>query len=305
MPKTFPNSRKELWLSQHEQGKTIKQIATKAKCDMRTVKRAIEEMRGRHAAQEVMTQLYREAFRGHIDRLNSALDLIIEGLLLPDPYFTALGWANIALSGSASQESGKIGEERSNDSEQGDDVLSDKVLIAEHLKNSKAWRALGDWTRSLRRHRTACGKLQMRSFEVLMQLTGLNTYEERNADSGPLLHAENTGDLLCRTIVKDLSGDTDIEMVAKEIVIDNERGIVLFRGTVLAEGIKESKELAECRDSIVEALKVLKEGSEAFQVVNTFQQLEKVLPKVRNELRAVRLMGVLPGQCRICRQFGL
>ena len=94
-------------------------------------------------------------------------------------------------------------------------------------------------------------------------------------------------------------------MVAKEIAVDDERGVVLFRDTLLVEGIKESKELVECRDSIVEALKELKESPEATQVVNTFQQFENVLPKVKNELRAVRLMGVLPGQCRICRQFGL
>lgn len=305
MPKTYSNSRKEKWLAQFMQGKTIKQIAAKDKCDVRTVKRAIEELQGRHAAQEAMTQLYREAFRGHIDRLNSALDLIIEGLQLPAHYFTALGWIYIVLSGSVSQESGEVGGEGGNDSEQNEDVLSDKALIAEHLKNSKAWRALGDWNRSLRRHRTACGGLQIRSFEVLKRLTGLNTYEERNADMGTLLHAENTGDLLCRTVVKDLSGGTDIKTVVKEIAVDDKRGTVLFRGTILVEGIKEFKELNESRDSIVKALKELKESPEAMQVVNTFQQLEKVLPKVRNELRAIRLMGVLPGQCRICRQFGL
>ena len=162
MPKTYSNSRKERWLAQYMQGKTIKQIAAKDKCDVRTVKRAVEEMRGRYAAQEAMMQLYREAFRSHIDRLNSALDLIIEGLLLPDPYFTALGWMKIVLSKTASRESGEVGEDGNNDSEQGDDILSDKALIAEHLKNSKAWRALGDWNRSLKRHRTACGRLQIR-----------------------------------------------------------------------------------------------------------------------------------------------
>ena len=304
MPKIYSNSRKEKWLTQYMQGKTIKQIA-KGNCDVRTVKRAIEELQGRHAAQEAMTQLYREAFRGHIDRLNSALDLIIENLQLPDLYFTALGWTNIILSGSASQESGEVGGEGGNDSEQDEDVLSDTALIAEHLKNSKAWRALGDWNRSLRRHRTACGGLQIRSFEVLTKSTSLNTYEDRTADVGPMLHAENTGDLLCRTIVKDLSGGEDIQTVIKEIAVDDEHGTVLFRGTVLVEGIKESMKLAECRDSIVEALKALKDSPETMQVVNTFKQLEKVLPKVRNELRALRLMGVLPGQCRICRQFGL
>ena len=305
MPKTYQNSRKERWLAQYSQGKTVKQIAVKDKCDVRTVKRAIEEMRGRRAAQETMAQLYREALRSHFDRLNSALDLIIEGLHIPALYFTALAWTEIVSSQTASQKSGEAGEEGGEGSEQREDVLSDGTLLAEHLKNSKAWRALGNWNRSFRRHRTACGMLQMRSLDLLKKLTGLKAHEERDVAAGPFLHAENTGDLLCRTVVRHLSRGADIKTVAKEITVNGGRGVVLYGTTVLAEGIKESQELTECRASIVKALEALKESPEAMQVLNAFQQMEKVLPKVRNELRAVRLLGVLPGQCRLCRQFGL
>ncbi len=305
MPRTYPNSRKERWLAQYTQGKTVKQIAVKAKCDMRTVKRAIEEMRGRSAAQEAMAQLYREALRGHIDRLNSALDLIIEGLRIQVPYFTELAWTEIASSTKASQGSGEAREEGSEGSEPGDDVLSDGALLAEHLKNSKAWRALGDWNRSFGRHRAACGRLQIRALEVLKELTGLKPREERDVAAGPLLHPENTGNLLCQAVVRHLSGGTDIQTVIKEITVNGGIGVVLYGTTVLAEGIKESQELTECQASIVKALEGLKESSEAIRVVNAFQQMEKALPKARNELRAVRLLGVLPGQCRVCHQFGL
>jgi hypothetical protein len=305
MPRTYPTSRKERWLAQYSQGKTIKQIASKDKCDTRTVKKAIEDMRGRRAAQETMAQLYREALRGHFDRLNSTLDSIIEGLRIPDPYFTVLKWTNIVLSKTASQESGEVREEGSQGSEQGDDVLSDSALIAEHLKNSKAWKALGDWNRGLRKHRTACGMLQMRSLELLKELTGLNAYEERGVASGPFLHAENTGDLLCRTVVRDLLGGADVQTVAKEITVNAGRDMVLYGTTVLADGIKESEKLTECQASIVKALETVKKSPEGIQVLDTFQQVEKVLPKARNELRAIRLLGVLPGQCRLCRQFGL
>ena len=55
----------------------------------------------------------------------------------------------------------------------------------------------------------------------------------------------------------------------------------------------------------MKALEVLKDSPEVMQVLNAFQQMEKALPKARDELRAVRLLGVLPGQYRICHQFGL
>lgn len=305
MPKTYPNSRKEQWLAQLSQGKTVKQIARSAKCDVRTVKRAIEEIRGRHAAQEAMAQLYREAFRGHIDRLNSALDLIIEDLRIPDPYFTELAWREIASSQTASQENKEASEKEVEDTEPVDDVFSERALIAEHLKNSKAWRALGDWNRSLRKHHTACGLFQIRTFEALKELTGLKAYKELYVEVRPSLHVENTGDLLCRTVLKHLSGGADIKVVAKEITVNDERGLVLHYTTVLAEGFDDARKASECRANIVKSLEMLKESHEVQQVLTTFQQLGKILPKVRNELRAVRLLGVLPGKCRICSQFGL
>lgn len=303
MPKTYPTSRKERWLAQYSRGKTIKQIASKEKCDVRTVKSAIEEMRGRRAAQEAMSQLYQEAFQGHIDRLNSALDSIIEGLRIPDPYLTELVWHVIASSQKVSQGSGGVRKEESEGS--GQDVLSDGALLAEHLKNSKAWRALGNWSRSVRKHRTACGRLQIRTFEVLKELTGLKAYEERDVKIVPSLHIENTGGLLCRTVVGHLSGGADIEAVTKEITVNDERGLVLHYTTVLAEGLKNVHKLSECKDNIIKSFKTLNNSSEAQQVLNTFNQLTQSLPKVRNELRALRLMGVIPGQCRVCHQFGL
>ena len=97
MPKTYPNSRKEKWLNELSQGKTIKQIAAKHKVDMRTVKQGIEDVQGRHAAQETKAQIFRDALRGHYDRLNSALGMIIDELRLPEPYFTEMAWSEILV----------------------------------------------------------------------------------------------------------------------------------------------------------------------------------------------------------------
>ena len=58
MPKSYPNSRKEQWFRELSQGKTIKQIAVKHKVDMRTVKRGIEDVQGRHTAQETKAQIF-------------------------------------------------------------------------------------------------------------------------------------------------------------------------------------------------------------------------------------------------------
>lgn len=58
-------------------------------------------------------------------------------------------------------------------SENSDDTLSDSTLLAEHLKSTKAWRALADWKRNLEKYRVACGQLQTKIIETMADTTGL------------------------------------------------------------------------------------------------------------------------------------
>jgi hypothetical protein len=303
MPKKYSKSKKEEWLAELAQGKTTKQVAKNHKIDERTIKRAANELYSRRAAQEAMAQLYQEALRGHMNRLNSALDTIIDELRMPDPYVTELAWNVIASSRLSSQEVREVGRE-GRENQRDEDAFSENALLAEHLKNSKAWRALNDWRRTQRKHRNACGTLQIRALELL-EITGLKAREEQDVIAQPLLHGENSGDLLCKTAVKSLAEGTDIPQVTSDIMADDYRGSVLHNGTALAEGIEDATKLSACRDNIIKALGNLKDTPENRQVVGLFQQLERILPRARNELRAIRVLGVLPGRCRICRQFGL
>ncbi len=305
MPKTYANSKKEQWLALLAQGKSPKQVAREAGCDERTIKRAVQEMHGRRAAQEAMTQLYEEALRTHMNKLNSALDVIIEGLRLPDLYSAKIAWTQVPLPDALSQHNGETAQEEAKVPGQTGDAFSDSSLLAEHMKNGKAWRALADWKRSYERHRSACAQLQIRAIGVSFEMTALRPRSKGHVIDAPFLHVENTGDLLCRAGIRYLSEKEDTEDLEKEITIDSDRGVVVYRTTVLAEGFKDAGELSKCRENIVKSLGVLKESAEARQVLNTFRQLETALPKARNELLTIRLLGVVPGQCRICRQFGL
>lgn len=287
------------------QGKSSKQVAREFKIDERTVKKAASESQSRRAAQEAMAQLYQEALRGHMNRLNSALDTIIEELQMPEPYVAALAWNMVVLSPNASLEGGEAGSKGGKSSEQDEDVFSDSALLAEHLRNSKAWRALGDWRRAWGKHYNACGTLQIQSIKLLKEVTGLRTGEEKNAHKEPFFYGENAGDLLCRTTVKYLSEGADIERVTGDIIPDEQRGMILYNGKALAEGFKDVTKLNECKDNIIKAIDNLKDSHEAKQVISSFQQLEKILPRARYELRAIRTLGVLAGHCRICRQFGV
>lgn len=304
MPKTYPDSVKEQWFIQLAQGKSPKKIAHEAHCDERTVKRSIQEIRSRRAAQEALTQLYQEAIRGHMNKLNTALDRIINELRLPDPHQTEIAWVDINTSRIPSNPEREIGEEKIRMFGHGDDTFSEGALLAEHLRNGKAWRAFADWKRNREKYRIACGQLQIKIIEILSDTTGLAVQVKVNV-TAPFLDAEVAGDLLYRSVIQYLFPKEGALKLERELVIDGEHGVVKHRGIALAEGFRNSQKAAECRTNIVKSLEMLKENDEARQLLNTFQQLEKTLPRVRNELRAIQLLGVLPGQCRLCRQFGL
>ncbi len=303
MPKSYPNSRKEQWFRELSQGKTIKQIAVKHKVDMRTVKRGIEDVQGRHTAQETKAQIFRDALRGHYDHLNSALGMIINELRLPEPYFTEMAWVEILTHQRVSQGSETPQEMVGEENTQDEDDFSDGALLAEHSKDGKIWKAVIDGRRSLKRHHTACGNLQIRSLELLEKDTGLKSREEQKGIK-PFFHGEITGDLFCRTVIRHLLDGTNIEKIIEQIVADDKQGVVKYQTTLLLEA-ENTQKISEYREVLIKALNELKDRPEATEVINTFRQLEKVLPKARNELRAIQLLGVVPGHCRLCHQFGI
>ena len=74
---------------------------------------------------------------------------------------------------------------------------------------------------------------------------------------------------------------------------------------MLADGFTSVKDLSKCKSDIIMAFEALQESAEAKQVLDAFKNLRTILPNVRSELRTVRLMGVVPGRCRVCQKFGL
>ena len=304
MPRTYAQARKEKWLQELAQGKSSKQIAKEAGCDERTIKRAVREIRSKSAAQEALTQLYQEALRSHMHGMNAILGAILRDLQLPEPYLTEIAWSQIKSPQSLSHHDREFSEVESRASGAAGDPFSDSALLAEHLRNSKAWRALGDWQRSLKKHRLACGRLQIKTLRILAEKTGIRHYSEGGTTTGPLLHAEITGDLLCRTVVQYLLTGKDT-LKPEEMRIDPQLGTVSYRNGLLAEGLQEEASASKCQKNILNSLEALKESPEVREMLALFQQLEKTLPKAGSELRAIHTLGVIPGQCRVCRQFGL
>jgi hypothetical protein len=61
----------------------------------------------------------------------------------------------------------------------------------------------------------------------------------------------------------------------------------------------------ETKQNLLDALRILIESPEIEPVVDTYQALEQSAVKTRQVVEGIRLLGLVPGQCEICRRLGM
>jgi hypothetical protein len=59
------------------------------------------------------------------------------------------------------------------------------------------------------------------------------------------------------------------------------------------------------KQHLLDASKDLAESHEVEAVVETYRALEQVTIKTRQVVETIRLLGLVPGQCEICRRLGM
>jgi hypothetical protein len=61
----------------------------------------------------------------------------------------------------------------------------------------------------------------------------------------------------------------------------------------------------ECREALLVVLNKIPDLREMGKVISTKAELDKVSNKLRRPLEDIRLMGLVPGRCRICSRISL
>lgn len=89
---------------------------------------------------------------------------------------------------------------------------------------------------------------------------------------------------------------------AAEIITDPHRGEVTHgRGLALAHAPGKEE---ECRGAIIAAVAELLRSDEWRSVLETFRRIKGSATKARQAAEEIRLLGLLPGRCRICSRLG-
>ncbi len=301
MPKKFAIVKLREWLEQYEQGKSEASIAKDARCDVRTVKKGIEDARRERDVRGGRADLVKEALRRHQARLLSIIEEIRLAVKAgpPDlrvPWGEKDGTKVIELAAARVV------------------CTLDKLLVVtlnveggtewellqEHLKGDPLWSSLSRWKSALVADVAARIALRRRAANLLEKKTGLKIDERTR--NGPFLFTNCLVTLyelaLNRALGIPYSRDLQKDM---QIYAPNGE-VILGAGTGLA---KAPGAEVKCRDNILRASKALLASPELDDIAQTYRDLEEATTKAERAAEEVALLGLVPGSCRVCRRLGM
>jgi len=304
MPKKFLDTDKRKWLELYESGKTEKWIAReRAKCDLRTVKKGIEEARRKQDVVIARRELVKDALRKHQDSLLKELDEILSTPYLPTQDYVVLPWHRggdfiLTESNNSAAIEGHVSE-RATPSRSGSEAV--RQLLKKHLKNDRLWKVLAQRGKTYTAHLIARTVLQRKIVAVIQEKTGCKLAEGKDVPR-PFLWAYTTGDLFFRAVLQHALGDHKRIDLETDIIASTASGDVRYHSLVLGEAPGNEEKI---RVNLIEAFRELKGSSEAVSVVDTYKTLEDAMTRVRQVVEQIRLLGLIPGQCEICRRLGM
>jgi hypothetical protein len=305
MPRKFSIADKKKWLEKYESGKSEVSIATESKCDARTVKKGIEEARRELDAQFARTELLKNALLKHQDSLLDKLRDILSTLTVPPKDWVALSWYR---NGDSIFSKGDLTIDRAQSHEvfraEGTDNQSDIVqaMLEQHLRNDKLWKVLAQREKAYASHRLKRITLQHEVAVLLQKETGYKMVD-RNDVPPPFLYAYTAGDLFFKMTLRYAFGDYDTDDWQGKIVADTTAGCVMYHpAMILAEVPGKEK---KCRQDLLEAFKKMRALPDLVEVVSTFRDLEEATLKARQVVEEIRVLGLIPGHCQVCRRLGM
>lgn len=304
MPKKISIVKKRQWLRAYEEGKPEASIASQNRCDVRTIKKGIEEARRERDASLARADLLKEALRNHNESL---LKIIFEILpaLIPMPSNQPIPWKEKPISGLVAIPGGEARYENWPEPR----VLSITLDVEarteweplqEHIKRDRLGEALSQWKKGLVSHLEARMAAKEKLATLLQAKTG---YEmaDKTVDTPSL--APYSVDVLFQPVLEWLLGIAGTSNIEHNINLDLNRGEVNYADGPTLAYVPRKEE--ECRKNIIHGLNLLQDSDEAKSVLDTFKTAQRLTTKARQAAEEICMLGLLPGQCRICRRLGM
>jgi hypothetical protein len=302
MPKKFSIIQKREWLQAYEGGTPEATISRDSKCDIRTVHKGIEEARLERESRAARADLIREALRKHNESLLAIIDDFRTVLVSP-PVSQRVPRGN--RSDSVPITGGRVQydlwpEPRVLSVTLDVEARPEWELLWEHISRDRLRDILTRWKEALASHLKTRMALRQRLESLLQEKTG---YQLAEKPAGRAFLDTDGLSLLLEKLLEQISEPVTAGDFDAEIIVNSRRGEVTYgHGLALAHAPgKEQK----CRKAIIAAVTELLSSDEWKNVRETFVSLEKSTTKARQAAEEIRLLGLLPGRCRICSRLGI
>lgn len=305
MPKKFSVTDKNKWLEEYENGKPEASIASDSSCDLRTVRRGIEEARRQRDAAAARVDLLKQAVLKHQERLMKKLNEILSTLTMPPRDWAVLPWdengQSILRKTDLDMEDSV--EDGASDDLKKSDVQADMIdhMLRQHLRGENLWKILARRDKAYSSHRLARIALQYKVVNLLEEETGFKL-EARGDVTLPFLFSYTTGDLFYRMTLQRAFGDKRSDAWQDDIVVDPSGNSVKYHNSILAEVPGKAD---ECRKNLLEAFRKMQLLADVTRVVNAYGELEEWTFKARQAVEEIRLLDLVPGVCKTCRRLGM
>jgi len=303
MPKKFSINEQRQWLELYESGQSEASIARQAHCDVRTLKKGIDQARLGRDVRAAKAGLLKEALHKHQDSLLMVVaDMLSAIEVLPLSQNISWKWQGVATSiplKDAKAECQKWGQPMVT-------VIfnvEDRVhweLFQEHLKRDKMWEVIDHWKKATAAHLEAKMNLARKTAALLEGKTGYKLVDKPVAP--PFIYSYNAVDLLSQAALYHTLGIPDSANLKQNIVANTNYGEVKHRASTLAKAPGAED---ECKRNILEAFRELEVCSEARSAATTYREAEKLTAMARRTVEEISLLGLVPGQCRVCRRLGM
>ncbi len=304
MPKTISMAQKREWLERFESGVTETQLASRAKRDIRTIKKGLDDARRERVASRARAELVKEAMRDHNKQLLNTINELIAALKVPSPGET-LPWDQQFTSGSIKL-AGMTATYENLVSPNAVTIILDVEgkeewdLLKEHLRRDKMWPLLNQWKKTVAVLLEARIRLKQLFAKTLEKQTGCKIIKD--AASGSFIYSLSMGAVF-HDVLEHLISPTAGITFEDNIQIDKEGDVVRYRSSFILARVRGKEE--ECRNQILGVIKQALGSNQAREVIATYKDADDLTSKLRKTVSEFSLLGLVPGQCRICSRLGL
>jgi len=304
MPKMVPMSEKRQWLEDFDEGKPAAQIAKERRRALKVIKRGIEEARAERDGAAARAEIVKEALIKHQQQLMGIIDRLLDAAEIP-PADLELRREKSGALAPIPLPAGRI----IYTPEQGLIVdLSDEnktlwKLLKEHLTRDRIWSTIKNWKEAMISHIMARIELESGIKTLIERETRYEVAESKTTDDTKGFVYPHAVKLFYTVHIRKALGIPD-GTNPQERMIASDDGYVRHGGGGSEMAYCPSRQ-DDCLKALIKVYHKIPDLPEIKRVIATGSELMIVSDKLKRLLEDIRLIGLIPGRCRICSRISL